>query len=112
MPLGEYADKLIKVGFVYEYSDGFQMAIDDVRITQGEAKSNAKSNHSALDTKKSSIIPLSNFDLGGFGIGSSKDDGQTVISLDHLKGYRVLGIMRLFRRSTTQNSNHSLIPKL
>lgn len=33
--LSEYAGKVIKLAFIYEYSDGYQMAIDDISIDGG-----------------------------------------------------------------------------
>ncbi len=85
--LSEYANKLIKVGFVYEYSDGFQMAIDDVKITQSGGKSKAKSNVLSQNSHRYSKMPVSNINLGG--MGYSKADDQTFISLENLKGFRI-----------------------
>lgn len=40
--LDAYGDKTIQLAFVYEYNDGFEMAIDDIRITGFPAENNSE----------------------------------------------------------------------
>jgi len=71
--LSAYAGKMIKVAFVYEYTDGFQCALDDITIKATTAKSapviNLNPAKGRMNFTKKIDMPLMSFEKG---------DGQLV----------------------------------
>jgi len=85
--LAQFANKLIKVAFVYEYSDGFQMAIDDVSIKTAPEKTSTTHMPFVSNAAKSDFIPYSQYQLPAI-INVRTKDGAFA-SLDDLKGFNI-----------------------
>lgn len=60
--LSSYAGKTVKIAFVYQYNDGYQLSLDDIKVVAATTKGNNKSNATNLKPSRiqAKTLPIVN----------------------------------------------------